>query len=405
MSLRGIVLGITVNLFKLRSLYVNQGNDSSNQSDFGRRVEKPTPILERSIPRSPQDLLQAKEVPIPPQRATQARSGLVVFFNFCMSCLVFGVLALAVAAYFGRVSFYAEGELQKPRTVSIEDGAGLNSIANKLESAGVISNNLVFRLGVRASKATGDLKAGEYAFKPKMSMFEVMETIRSGKGVVYKVSIPEGLTTHQVFQRIAADEALVGDMPAVLPAEGSLMPDTYPFQRGTKRTEIVDLMKRSQEQFLKEVWDRRIDGLPVSTPQELVTLASIVEKETGKADERPHVASVFINRLRKGMRLQSDPTIIYGIFGGAGKPKDRPIYKSDIEKPTPYNTYTIAALPPGPISNPGRASLEAVANPSRTEDLFFVASGDGGHVFAKSLKEHNANVKRWRDIEKNRASQ
>lgn len=403
---------------------MNQDNDPTNRNNagnvvsanFGRRVEQPSPILERAspaapqqvphtAPRSPKDVLQAKEVPAPPKRASQARGGFVVFFNFCMSCLVFLVLALAVVAYFSRASFYAEGNLQKVRTVTIADGSSLTAIANKLESAGVINNNLVFRLGVRASKSAGALKPGEYAFKPKMSMYEVMETIRSGKGVVYKVSIPEGLTSYQIFERIAQNEILVGDMPTVLPAEGSLMPDTYPFQRGTERKEILDLMKRSQMHFLQEVWDRRIDGLPVKTPRELVILASIVEKETGKAAERPHVASVFINRLNKGMRLQSDPTIIYGIFGGQGKPKDRPIYKSDIEKPTPYNTYTIDALPPGPIANPGRASLEAVANPSRTQDLFFVANGDGGHIFAKTLKEHNANVKRWRDIEKNRASQ
>lgn len=410
---------------------MNQDNDPSNKgngenvvsANFGRRADKPSPILESPSPitpvsrpihaqhapqsaaRSPLDMLQAKTVPEPPKRASQARGGFVVFFNLCMSCLVFVVLALAVAAYFSRASFYAEGELDKARTVTIETGAGLTAIANKLESAGVINNNLVFRLGVRASEAAGSLKPGEYAFKPKMSMYEVMETIRSGKGVVYKVSIPEGLTSYQIFERIAQNDILVGDMPAVLPAEGSLMPDTYPFQRGTKRSEILDLMKRSQMQFLQEVWSRRIDGLPVKTPSELVILASIVEKETGKADERPHVASVFINRLNKGMKLQSDPTIIYGIFGGKGKPKERPIYKSDIEKPTPYNTYTISALPPGPISNPGRASLEAVANPSRTDDIFFVASGNGGHIFAKTLKEHNANVKRWRDIEKNRAKQ
>lgn len=403
-----------------------KNSESGNvvNANFGRRSEKPSPLLEKSIleqaasnpqrfepaqqvphttPRSAQDILQAKEVPAPPKRASQARGGFVVFFNFCMSCLVFAVLAFAAAAYFGRTSFYAEGNLEKARTVAITEGAGLSAIANRLESAGVIDNNLLFRLGVRASKAAGDLKPGEYAFKPKMSMYEVMETIRSGKGVVYKISIPEGLTSYQIYERIANNEVLLGDMPAELPAEGSLMPDTYPYQRGTKRTEILELMARSQKRFLTEVWERRIDGLPVSTPQELVTLASIVEKETGKADERPHVASVFINRLRKGMKLQSDPTIIYGIFAGKGKPKDRPIYKSDIKKPTPYNTYTIDALPPGPISNPGRAALEAVANPSRTQDLFFVANGGGGHVFAKTLKEHNANVKRWRDIEKNRA--
>ena len=233
-----------------------------------------------------------------------------------------------------------------------------------------------------------------------MSMYEVMDTIRSGKGILHKVSLPEGLTVKKIFDRLAENEVLVGDLPEELPPEGSLMPDTYPFQRGTTRQEVIDRMKKAQEEFLASVWERRIDGLPIKTPEELVILASIVEKETGKADERPRVASVFINRLNRGMKLQSDPTIIYGIFGGEGKPKDRPIFKSDIEKETPYNTYTIPALPPGPIANPGRAAMEAVANPSRTEDLFFVANGTGGHVFSKTLEEHNQNVARWRAIEK-----
>ncbi len=231
-------------------------------------------------------------------------------------------------------------------------------------------------------------------------MMQVMETLRSGKGIVYKVTVPEGLTSYQIMQRVAANDVLVGEMPTDIPVEGSLMPDTYPFQRGTTRSEVIETMKRAQLKFLADVWQRRVSGLPVSTPEELVILASIVEKETGKADERPHVASVFVNRLNQGIKLQSDPTIVYGIFGGQGKPKGRPIYRSDLKKVTGYNTYIIPALPPGPISNPGRASLEAVANPSNTKDLFFVADGTGGHVFAQTLKQHNANVKRWRVIEK-----
>jgi len=214
------------------------------------------------------------------------------------------------------------------------------------------------------------------------------------------VSIPEGLTSYQAMQRIASNEILEGPMPETIPEEGSIMPDTYPFQRGTTRKELIEQMRRQQERFLAQIWEKRIDGLPINSPEEMVTLASIVEKETGKADERPRVASVFINRLNKGMRLQSDPTIIYGIFGGQGKPKDRPIYQSDIDQVTPYNTYQVDGLPPTPIANPGRAALEAVANPSRTEDLFFVADGTGGHVFARTYAEHNANVKRWRAIEK-----
>lgn len=390
----------------------NQNADGSGEQKtgiFGRRTQPFEPIQAAPgsalgdpdyVAQSPQDILQPQDVPPPPRRSKQARNRLVVFLNFCLSSLVFLALLASTVFYFGKVTFEEKGNLTKAKTIIIEEGSSLGKIAQKLEAADIISNNIIFEYGVKASKKATAMKAGEYAFKPGMSMREVMDTIVSGKGIIHKVTIPEGLTSYQIVQRIAENPILEGDMPADIPAEGSIMPDTYPFQRGTTRAELIEQMKLQQVQFLAEVWGRRIDGLPLSTPEEMVTLASIVEKETGKADERPRVASVFINRLKKGMRLQSDPTIIYGIFGGKGKPKDRPIYRSDIDKKTDYNTYQIDGLPPTPISNPGRAALEAVANPSRTEDLFFVADGTGGHVFAKTLKEHEANVTRWRAIEK-----
>ena len=316
--------------------------------------------------------------------------------------MVFAAILACGAVYFGKQRFEESGPLQSTRSVVIKEGSGLARIAQQLESNGIIDNEFIFRAGVRAYRASGSLKAGEYAFNPGMSMYEVMDTIRSGRGVVYKVTFPEGLTVHQIFQRLAENEVLTGDLPAELPPEGSLLPDTYPFQRGAKREDVIAQMRRAHDKLLAEIWERRTEGLPVKTPEELVTLASIVEKETGKADERPRVAAVFINRLNKGMRLQSDPTILYGLFGGEGRPADRPIYKSDIEKPTPFNTYVINGLPPHPIANPGRAALEAVANPSRTDELFFVADGTGGHVFAVTLDEHEENVKRWRAIEKQR---
>jgi UPF0755 protein len=198
--------------------------------------------------------------------------------------------------------------------------------------------------------------------------------------------------------RLALDPKLKGDLPE-MPEEGSLLPETYTFQLGATRQQIVDQMMAAQKKLLARVWESRQQGLPLKTPQELVILASIVEKETGVGSERPHVASVFINRLNKAMRLQSDPTIIYGIFGGKGKPAGRPIYKSEINKPTPYNTYVIDALPPTPIANPGKLALEAVANPLPTNDFYFVADGTGGHAFASTLDEHEANVRRWRVIE------
>ncbi|MBL4725616.1 MAG: endolytic transglycosylase MltG [Rhizobiaceae bacterium] len=369
----------------------NIGNESDGQ--FGRNDGS------RLVPQSASEVLQPKQAPQPPKRSRQARNGFVVFLNFVMTSIVLSVIAVSVIFFIGKKNFEKPGPLRTSQTIVIKEGSGLNQISTQLNARGIIDSDILFGIGVKLHGAAGGMKAGEYAFTSGMSMNDVMETIRSGKGIVYKITIPEGLTTHVIYQRIAANDTLVGDLPAMLP-EGSLMPDTYPFQRGTSRTDVVKRMQQSQQQFLAQVWKRRTAGLPVKTPEELVTLASIVEKETGKSSERPHVASVFINRLNQGIRLQSDPTIIYGIFGGEGKPKGRPIYQSDIKNPTPYNTYTIDGLPPGPISSPGRAALEAVANPSITKDLFFVADGTGGHVFAKTLAGHNANVSRWRAIER-----
>jgi UPF0755 protein len=374
-------------------------NSENTNNGFGRRSDLPL-NGEPMEAQSPIKALQAKEVPPPPKRSKSAKGNFIVFMNFMMSCLVLVVLGAGLVFLYGKSVFEAAGPLTEPQTVVIKEGSSLSQISSKLLSNDVIDNGWIFSQGVKAHKAQSSMKAGEYIFKPEMSMYDVMETIRSGKGILHKVTLPEGLTVFQIFERLAKHEILEGPLPETLPPEGSLMPDTYPFQRGTTRAEVIERMKIAQETFLAQIWEKRVADLPISTPQELVTLASIVEKETGKADERPRVASVFINRLNRGMKLQSDPTILYGIFGGEGKPSDRPIYKSDIETPTPYNTYTIPALPPGPIANPGRAAMEAVANPSRTDDIFFVANGTGGHVFAKTLDEHNQNVARWRQIEK-----
>lgn len=374
-------------------------NSENTNNGFGRRSDLPL----KSEPleaQSPIKALQAKEVPLPPKRSKSAKGNFIVFMNFVMSCLVLVVLGAGLVFLYGKSVFESAGPLTEPQTVVIKEGSSLSQISSKLLSNDVIDNGWIFSQGVKAHKAQSSMKAGEYIFQPQMSMYDVMETIRSGKGILHKVTLPEGLTVFQIFERLAKHEILEGSLPETLPPEGSLMPDTYPFQRGTTRAEVIERMKVAQQTFLAEIWEKRVPDLPISTPEELVTLASIVEKETGKADERPRVASVFINRLNRGMKLQSDPTILYGIFGGEGKPSDRPIYKSDIETPTPYNTYTIPALPPGPIANPGRAAMEAVANPSRTDDIFFVANGTGGHVFAKTLDEHNQNVARWRQIEK-----
>ena len=350
--------------------------------------------------RSPRQALEPAEAPPPPKRSRQARHSIVVVFNFFITAMVLGAIGAFAVIHFGKTSLQEAGPLDTTRTVVVREGSSVARIAQQLESAGVIDSELMFRIAARAYGVSSELKAGEYAFNPGTSMYDVMRTIESGKGISHKVTFPEGWTTHQIFERLAENEILTGELPDELPPEGSLLPDTYPFQRGTSRGELVEQMRQARQRTVQEIWESRIDGLPVSSPEEMVVLASIVEKETGKADERPLVASVFINRLNRGMKLQSDPTIIYGLFGGEGKPADRPIYKSDIDKPTPYNTYVIEGLPPGPIANPGRAALEAVANPSRTNNLYFVADGTGGHVFAVTLEEHNENVRRWRAIEK-----
>lgn len=356
-----------------------------------------------TIPQSARQALKPEEAPQPPKPSARARSQFVVFLNFMMSLVVFLAVAAAGAVYFGKVKFDAPGPLASNAYVLVRDGAGLGEIATLLQRRNIIENATIFRLGVSAYGSDNSLKAGEYEIKSGSSMRDVMNLLRSGKSILHSVTIAEGLTVEQIFERLAEYEELEGDLPAELPAEGSLRPETYKFTRGTTREEIIEQMRSSQNALVNQIWARRNPNLPIDTREEFVNLASIVEKETGRADERTIVASVFLNRLERGMRLQSDPTIIYGLFGGKGKPPERPIYRSDIDKPTPYNTYHISGLPPTPIANPGRAALEAVANPSRTKYVYFVADGTGGHVFAETLDQHNANVRRWRKIEADRA--
>ena len=353
------------------------------------------------VPKSASEVLRPEPgTPPPRKRSRHARSQIVVFMNFMLSLVVLVLLGASALFYFGKVQFDAQGPLTAETTFLVKRGAGIGEVSNSLESREIVSDARIFRYGMRTLGHENDLKAGEYAIPAGASMRDVMNILISGKSIMYPLTIPEGLTVKQVFDRISADPILVGDMPEEMPPEGALFTDTLHFTRGTTRSEIIDRMIASQEKLVDDAWAKRNPDLPIKDKNEFVTLASIVEKETGIASERPHVASVFVNRLKKGMRIQSDPTIIYGLFGGAGKPSDRPIFKSDIEKPTPYNTYIINGLPPTPIANPGKAALEAVANPLDTEDLYFVADGTGGHVFSKTLQEHNANVRKWRAVER-----
>ncbi|KXF78098.1 4-amino-4-deoxychorismate lyase [Paramesorhizobium deserti] len=372
------------------------------QNQASAEPTEAAPVQKPIVPKSASEALRPEPgTPPPPprRRSRHARSQIVVFANFLLSLLVLAVVGASVLFYFGKLQFDAAGPSPAASTFLVKRGSGIVEIADGLERRGLISDARIFRYGVRAYGHEKDMKAGEYEVAAHASMRDIMETLRSGKSIMHSLTIPEGLTVQQIFDRIAANEVLAGDMPDTLPPEGSMFADTLRFTRGTMRQEIVTKLQAEQKKLVDEVWAKRNPDLPLKNVNEFVTLASIVEKETGVASERPHVASVFVNRLRKGMRLQSDPTIIYGLFGGKGKPADRPIYRSDIDKPTPYNTYIINGLPPTPVANPGRAALEAVANPLQTDDLYFVADGTGGHVFAATLKEHNDNVRRWRSIE------
>ncbi len=352
----------------------------------------------RINPKSPRESLAPEPAPPPPQRSRHVRNPIVVALNALMMILVILVIGGAGILYWGKLEFTAPGPFTEDRTVIIRTNSGLEEIATALEREGIIDEPLVFMIGVRAYQVGGKLKAGEYLVPAGASMFQVMNLLVSGKAILHPFTVPEGRTSEQIVERLREEPLLVGDITEI-PPEGSLLPETYMFTRGASRASIIQRMRQAHDQALEEIWARRRADLPLKTPEELVTLASIVEKETGRADERPRVAAVFINRLRKGMRLQSDPTIIYGIVGGRGS-LGRPIRRSEIDAATPYNTYQIAGLPPGPIANPGRAAMEAVAGPSNTPELYFVADGSGGHAFSATLDEHNRNVAKLRRLER-----
>jgi UPF0755 protein len=357
----------------------------------------------RAMPRSPRAAIEPDRVDVPARRSASARHPLVVIGNAVISAFVLVALAAGIALFFGKQRFEATGPLQADRIVNIPRGSGMRDIADILSREGVIDQPWLFIGGVLVLKAREDLKAGEYEFKAHSSVRDVVATIVEGKAVAHQVSIPEGFTSEQIVARLVQDNVLAGDIKQI-PREGSLLPDTYNFARGITREQMVQRMQQAQQRLLHEIWEHRAPDLPLKTPDQLVVLASLVEKETGKPEERTRVAAVFVNRLKQRIKLQSDPTIIYGLVGGKGT-LGRPIMKSEIEQPTPYNTYIIDGLPPGPIANPGRASLEAAANPARTRELYFVADGTGGHAFAETYEQHQKNVARLRSIESDQKDQ
>ena len=357
----------------------------------------PQPPLANKLPRSARAALEPERVPPPRMRSKKVRHPLVMVGNAIFTALVIVSVAVGATLFIGKQRFEAPGPLPEDKVVNIPRGLGVKDIADVLQREGVIDQPWVFMGGVFVLKAKGELKFGEYQFTKNASLADVIETMIENKVVQHAFTVAEGLTSEQIVARLLENTALAGQIRDI-PREGTLLPETYRFTLGMARDQIVQRMQQANKRIVQEVWEHRASDLPYKTPEQLVTMASIVEKETGKPEERSRVAAVFINRLKSKMRLQSDPTIIYGLTGGKGA-LGRPILRSEIDQATPYNTYVIDGLPPGPIANPGRASLEAAANPARTKELYFVADGTGGHAFADSYAEHQKNVTRLRAFE------
>jgi UPF0755 protein len=350
-------------------------------------------------PRSPRAALEPEQVPPPPKRSERARNPFVVVGNAIITIVLLLLIGTGVTYYYGKQVLESPGPLKEDKVVNIPARAGKRDIADVLQREGVIDvNPWLFIGGVFAMKASSDLKPGEYSFQKSASLRDVIATIVEGKVVQHSVTVAEGLTSEQIVAKLSDNELFSGSVREI-PREGTLLPETYKFPRGTTREQVIQRMQAAQKRVIAEIWERRSPDVPLKSPEQLVTLASIVEKETGKADERSRVAAVFVNRLKQKIKLQSDPTIIYGLVGGRGT-LGRPIKRSEITQPSPYNTYVIDGLPPGPIANPGRASLEAAASPARTRDLFFVADGTGGHSFTETYDQHQKNVAKLRAMEK-----
>lgn len=343
-----------------------------------------------------------KHAQVPSRRRRTAR---LLFTTFLIGAVTVVTVAVAGIGLFHR-AFAAPGPLTEDVMLVIPRGASVRSIAALLEAQGVVDDATVFSWGVRGFGGERPLVAGEYAFPAAVSARDAMRLLQSGKVVARNLTIPEGLTTLQIFAMVDAAEGLDGALPAGLQAgEGTLLPETYQYVRGERRVEFVARMQKAMREMLVRLWrERSADSSPLASPREALILASIVERETGKAEERPRIAAVFLNRLRRGMRLQSDPTVVYGLSNGAGV-IGRPLTRADLAVDHPYNTYIHTGLPPQPIANPGRDSLAAVLHPAKTNDLYFVADGTGGHTFARTLEEHNRNVARWRRHQRQQGNQ
>lgn len=323
--------------------------------------------------------------------------------KFLGCCALAGVLVLlGVVIWFDR-ALHTVRVLPENTLMFVEPGSSVAKIARDLEAQGFVDSAFVFEIGARYMQLRyperGGLKAGEYQMPVTAAPRDVLRILQMGKTFQRRITIPEGLMAVEIVALINAADGMNGEITDI-PAEGSLLPETYHYTRGTKRADIIARMEKSMQAALSELWEKRAEGLPVTTPQDAVILASVVEKETAIAAERPRVAGVFVNRLRLGMKLQTDPTVIYAITEGKTR-LGRPLLRRDLEEvDSPYNTYKYAGLPPGPIANPGYQSLAAALNPEVHDYIYFVADGTGGHAFGKTLQEHNRNVQRWRQIQR-----
>jgi len=309
------------------------------------------------------------------------------------------LLAGGLGASLAWRAYTRPGPLADPVQVVIPRG-GTERIAGALADARVISDPRAFALAAWLTRGEGPLRAAEFAFPAGVPLAEVLRILREARPVQRRLTIPEGLTAHQLRTLLERTEGLTGDIPPI--AEGEFLPETYAFEWGETRAALLRRADAAMDRALAEAWAARAPDLPLASAREALVLASIVERETGKPEERGQVAGVFVNRLRRGMPLQSDPTVAYAATGGA--PMDRPISRADLDRDHPFNTYRIRGLPPGPIASPGRAALAAATRPEATDYLFFVADGTGGHAFARTLEDHNRNVARWREFERQRGT-
>jgi UPF0755 protein len=318
------------------------------------------------------------------------------YFRWVLFFVALLVTVMAGALYLGNVLLTAAGPLDKGKTVVIPRGAGPATMAKLLQEEGVIEHAKLFRVALVIDPSPKPIKAGEYEIPPHISMQGLVELLQSGKVVQRRLTVPEGATTADILELMRKTEALSGEITLDV-KEGDLLPETYFYSRDDTRDGLLSRMKEAMDKTLDQAWRNRAPGLPIVTRREALIVASMIEKETAIASERPKVASVFINRLRRRMRLDSDPTVIYGLTGGKG-PFNRELTRADLQSNSPYNTYMVVGLPPGPICNPSRASIVAATNPARERLYFFVADGQGGHVFSANMMDHNRNVERWRQI-------